>query len=198
MNILHIESSIFAEQGVSSQLTRTLVEKLKHSSTGSVVKTRNFAEEPVPHFDADVLQALMTDASERSDAQQSKVDYADQQISDIQWADTLVIGMPMYNFSVPSMLKAWFDYVARAGVTFRYTDQGPVGLLQGKKAFVVATRGGIYKDTQADSQTPFVETFLKFIGIDDIEFIYAEGLNMGDSSKQQAIEQAENQIQLVA
>lgn len=198
MNILHIESSIFAENGISSQLGRTLVEKLKQTTAGTKIKARHFAAEPVPHFDGSVLNALMTEPSQRSEEQKSKVAYADQQISDIQWADTLVIGMPMYNFSVPSMLKSWFDFIARAGVTFRYTDQGPVGLLEGKKAYVIATRGGIYKDTPADSQTPFVETFLNFIGIKDIEFIYAEGLNMGDSNKQKAIEQAENQIQLVA
>lgn len=198
MNILHIESSIFAEKGVSSQLGRTLVDKLRQTTAGATVKSRHFATEPVPHFDGGVLHALMTEPMQRSEEQQSKVAYADQQISDIQWADTLVIGMPMYNFSVPSMLKAWFDYVARAGVTFRYTDQGPEGLLKGKKAYVVATRGGVYKDTPVDTQTPFVETFLNFIGIEDIEFIYAEGLNMGDSNKQKAIEQAENQIQLVA
>ncbi len=198
MNILHIESSIFAENGISSQLGRTLVEKLKQTTAGTKIKSRHFAAEPVPHFDGSVLNALMTEPSQRSEEQKSKVAYADQQISDVQWADTLVIGMPMYNFSVPSMLKSWFDFIARAGVTFRYTDQGPVGLLEGKKAYVIATRGGIYKDTPADSQTPFVETFLNFIGIKDIEFIYAEGLNMGDSNKQKAIEQAENQIQLVA
>ncbi|WP_144392549.1 FMN-dependent NADH-azoreductase [Pleionea sediminis] len=198
MNILHIESSIFAENGVSSQLTRRLIDTIKSRKSDAEVRSKHFANEPVPHFDGLFLNALMKEEAKRTDEEKEKANYADQQIADIQWADTLVIGMPMYNFSVPSMLKAWFDFVARAGVTFRYTENGPEGLLKGKKAYIVATRGGQYKDTPTDSQAPFIKTFLNFIGIEDIEFIYAEGLNMGDELKQQAIESAEHHIQQVA
>lgn len=198
MNILHIESSLFAENGVSSQLARQLIEQFRQSQDDVNVRVKPFATEPVPHFDGEVLGALMSDAAERSPAQQQRVDYADQQIADLQWADTLVIGLPMYNFSVPSMLKAWFDYVARAGVTFRYTEQGPEGLLRNKKAYVIATRGGHHQGTESDSQTPFMKTFLGFIGIDDVEFIYVEGLNMGEEPKQRAIEQAQQHILQVA
>lgn len=195
MNILHIESSIFAENGVSSQLSRTLLEKLTKENPGSEIRHKHFGKEPVPHFDGETLQALMQDPDSRSDEQKDKVAYADQQITDVQWADVIVIGLPMYNFSVPSMLKAWFDFIARAGVTFRYTEKGPEGLLLNKKVHILATRGGQYKDTPIDTQIPFVKTFLNFLGITDINVIYAEGLNMGDDLKTLAIADAENQIQ---
>ncbi|WMS86110.1 FMN-dependent NADH-azoreductase [Pleionea litopenaei] len=195
MNILHIESSIFAENGVSSQLSRTLLEKLTLENPGSEIRHKHFGQEPVPHFDGETLQALMQDPDSRSGEQKDKVAYADQQIADVQWADVIVIGLPMYNFSVPSMLKAWFDFIARAGVTFRYTEKGPEGLLLNKKVHILATRGGQYKDTPIDTQIPFVKTFLNFLGITDINVIYAEGLNMGDDLKTLAIADAENQIQ---
>jgi len=118
------------------------------------------------------------------------VDYSDALIDELRAADTIVLGLPMYNFGVPSTLKAYFDHIARAGQTFKYTEKGPVGLLTGKKAIVFATRGGLYAGTPLDSQTEYVRTFLAFLGITDVKFVYAEGLAMGDAKKQFALAQA--------
>ena len=111
-------------------------------------------------------------------------------IDELSRADVIVIGLPMYNFGVPSTLKAYFDHIARAGVTFRYTDKGPVGLLRGKKVFVFAARGGLYAGTPRDTQTPYVRDFLSFLGMDDVEFIYAEGLALGDEHQKKALDRA--------
>lgn len=194
MNILHIESSLFAESGVSSQLSNQLLTRLKAAAKNPHVIKKSFAEQPVPHFDGKALQALMQPAEERTLEQQDIVAYADQQIADAQAANVWVIGLPMYNFGVPSMLKAWFDFIARAGVTFRYTEQGPQGLLNDKTVYLLATRGGQYKDSPADSQIPFIKTFLNFLGVTDIQVIYAEGLNMGEQIKAQALSDASVQI----
>ena len=113
-------------------------------------------------------------------------------------ADVLVLGVPMYNFGAPSTLKAYFDRIARAGVTFRYTASGPEGLLTGKKAYIFATRGGLYAGTPLDSQTTYVRDFLGFLGITDVEFIYAEGLNMGEPSKQAALANAQERLEELA
>jgi FMN-dependent NADH-azoreductase len=110
----------------------------------------------------------------------------------------VVIGLPLYNFGVPSMLKAYFDHVARAGVTFRYTENGPVGLLGGKQAYVFAARGGLYADTPKDTQTPYVRTFLGFLGIDDVRFTYAEGLNIGPAVKEASLAKARAEIDHLA
>lgn len=194
MNILHIESSIFTNDGVSSQLSRVLIEQLTQSNHHSQVKSRQLGAESIPHFDGQVLTALSTAPEQRSEQQQALADFADQQIEAVQWADILVLGMPMYNFGVPSALKAWLDYLARAGVTFRYTESGPEGLLKNKTAYIVTTRGGRYKNSDADSQVPFIKTFLAFLGIEDVHIIYAEGLNLGEGERQQAIDQAKNEI----
>ena len=119
-------------------------------------------------------------------------------IDEIKSADVIVLGLPMYNFGAPSTLKAYFDRIARAGVTFRYTASGPEGLLTGKKAYIFATRGGLYAGTPLDSQTTYVRDFLGFLGITDVEFIYAEGLNMGEESKQAALAKAQGQLEELA
>jgi FMN-dependent NADH-azoreductase len=123
---------------------------------------------------------------------------SDALIEELRRADVLVLGLPMYNFGVPSTLRAYFDHVARAGVTFRYTPEGPVGLLTGKKAYVVATRGGRYAGTTADLQSAYVRQFLGFIGIREVEFIYAEGLALGAEQRERAIAAAEARIEALA
>lgn len=116
--------------------------------------------------------------------------YFDALIDELRQADLIVLGLPMYNFGIPSTLKSYFDHIARVGQTFRYTETGPIGLLTGKKAIVCATRGGLYAGTPLDTQTTYIRTFLGFLGITDVEFIYAEGLAMGDAKKQIALAQA--------
>jgi FMN-dependent NADH-azoreductase len=191
--ILQLNSSIFSDGGQSSTLAAVLVAELRDG--GAEVIRRDLAREPVPHLDAARFGAFLSRPETRTREQQSVLDYSDGLIAELKAADTIVLGLPMYNFGIPSTLKAYFDHVARAGVTFKYTDQGSVGLLTGKKAYVVAARGGYYAGTAADTQTHYVRAFLAFLGITDVEFVYAEGLAMGDASRDAALSKARNLIE---
>lgn len=191
--VLQIDSSLFGDNGVSSQLSKHLVEQLAARSDIDLLH-KQFAHEPVPHFDGNHLSALMTPELERSPEQQAMVAYSDGLIAELQAANSLVLGLPMYNFDVPSMMKAWFDHVARAGVTFRYTETGSEGLLKNKKAYLLMARGGLHKGSDRDTETGFVRTFLNFIGITDVTIIYAEGTNMGDEIRSRAISEAKAEI----
>jgi FMN-dependent NADH-azoreductase len=185
-HVLQLNSSLSGESGQSSRLASEFAGALA-VATGATVKVRDLARQPVPHLTAERFSAFTTPASERSLEQQRHVAESDALIEELRRADVLVLGVPMYNFGVPSTLKAYFDHVARAGVTFRYTAEGPVGLLTGKRAFVFATRGGRYAGTDADLQSAFLRRFLGFIGISDVEFIYAEGLSLGPEQREQAL-----------
>ncbi len=119
-------------------------------------------------------------------------------IAEVKAADTLVIAAPMYNFTIPTQLKNWFDLIARAGVTFKYTEAGVQGLIEGKKAVVITTRGGIHKDSATDNVTPYLKTILGFVGITEVEFVYAEALNMGEEPAAKGIESAKSQLEAIA
>lgn len=192
--VLKINASLFGGNGQSSQLTERFVAAWQASHPSARVVERDLAANPVPHLDAARFTAFLTQPEERSAEQQAVVDFSDTLIAELRATDVIVLGLPMYNFGIPSQLKAYFDHLARAGVTFRYTANGPEGLITGKKAYVLATRGGVYAGTPTDSQTAYVRDFLAFIGITDVEFIYAEGLNMGDESKNAALAQAHQAI----
>lgn len=196
--LLQLKTSLFSNQGQSSQLSDAFVAAWHASHPGSEVTIRDFAVDPVPHLDGAGFQAFLSQAPERTADQQAKVDYSDTLIAELQAADVLVIGLPMYNLGIPSTLKAWIDHVARAGVTFRYTATGPQGLLTGKKAYVFATRGGRYAGTAFDTQTDFVRNFLGFIGITEVEFVYAEGLNMGEESRTSSLSTAHSELVRIA
>ena len=196
-HILQLNSSLFGENGQSSRLASEFVAGLA-AATGATVKVRDLARQTVPHLTAERFAAFTTPASERTVEQQRHVAESDALIEELRQADVLVLGVPMYNFGVPSTLKAYFDHVARAGVTFRYTAEGPVGLLTGKRAFVFATRGGRYAGTDADLQSAFLRRFLGFIGIHDVEFIYAEGLSLGPEQREQALAAALERIDQLA
>ena len=170
------------------------MEKYQNQNSGTEVIHRDLAANPVPHLSAETFQGFMLQESERSDIQKEVAGLSDSLIGELQEADVLVLGLPMYNFSLPSTLKSWFDHIARAGITFRFTENGPEGLLKGKKAYVLAARGGLYQGTPMDTQTGLVRHFLKFIGIEDVEFVYAEGLSMGDEQKEQSLSRAADQI----
>lgn len=144
----------------------------------------------MPHLDGATFQAFLTPQTQRNAEQQAAVDHSDSLIAELALADAVVIGLPMYNLGMPSMLKAWFDHVMRAGKTFRYTVAGPQGLLQGKKAVVFATRGGRYAGTAGDVQTRYARNLLAFIGIADVEFVFAEGPSVGDAAKAAGLAQA--------
>lgn len=194
MNLLHISSSLFGTDGKSSQLSRHFIEQFQAQSAGGKVTERDLAANPVPHLDLTRLQANLTAPEQRTVEQQALATLADELIGELQTHDVLVLSVPMYNFGIPSTLKAWIDHVARAGVTFKYTATGPVGLLKNKKAYVMAARGGAYQGTAADTQTPYLKTFLSFIGIDDVTFVYAEKLNMNADQQPQILAEAKAEI----
>lgn len=188
--LLQIQSSIFSSGGQSSRLAERFIAGWRASNPGGKVIVRDLAKDPVPHLDAARFGAFLAKVEERTPAQQAVVDYSDALIAELRRADVVVLGLPLYNFGLPSTLKAYFDHVGRAGVTFKYTEKGPVGLLTGKKVYVFAARGGMYAGTPNETQTPFIRTFLSFIGMSDIEFVYAEGLAISEASKEQGISRA--------
>lgn len=188
--LLQINASLFAADGQSTRLADEFVAAWRASQPRATVLVRDLARDAVPHLDAARFGAFVTEARQRTPEQNAVVAYSDALIAELQRADVIVLGVPTYNFGIPSTLKAYFDHVARAGVTFRYTDHGPVGLLTGKKAYVFAARGGRYAGTPNETQTPFLRTFLGFVGITDVEFVYAEGLATGDAGREAGIAQA--------
>ena len=192
--VLQLNTSLFGEQGQSSKLSRDFIKAWRRHSPQDRIITRDLAKDPVPHLTAERFQAFLTPAAERTPEQRRVVAYSDALIEELRQADVIVLGLPMYNFGVPSTLKAYFDHVARAGETFRYTGNGPVGLLTGKKAYVFAARGGHYAGTSSDTQTAYVRQILGFMGIEDVEFVYAEGLAIGEASKETALARARDVI----
>jgi FMN-dependent NADH-azoreductase len=149
--------------------------------------------EPVPHLDAERFAAFL--AKNPTEKEREVLAYSDMLIAELRRADVIVLGLPMYNFGVPSPLKAWFDHIARAGVTFKYTDKGAVGLLTGKKAYIAAARGGVYAGTPGDTQAPYVKSFLAFLGITDVEFVHAEGLAMGAEPREKGLAAARAHVE---
>jgi FMN-dependent NADH-azoreductase len=197
--LLQINASIHSDNGQSSQLANRFVAAFRASHPDARVVVRDVAAaEPVPHLNAERFGAFIIKPEQRSSAQHAVVAYSDALIDELKQADVIVIGLPMYNFGVPSQLKAYFDHIARAGITFAYSDKGPVGKLTGKKVYVFAARGGQYSGTPLDTQTSYVRDFLAFLGMTDIEFIYAEGLAMSAESKQAALARAVEHIARLA
>jgi FMN-dependent NADH-azoreductase len=197
--LLQINASINDDNGQSSQLANQFVAAFRTRIPNAKIVLRNVAAaEPVPHLNAERFGAFITKAEERNAEQHAVVAYSDKLIDELKQADVIVLGLPMYNFGVPSQLKAYFDHVARAGVTFKYTDKGPVGQLTGKKVYVFAARGGQYAGTPMDTQTSYVRDFLRFLGMADVEFVYAEGLAISPQSKEEALAKAVAEIARLA
>ena len=197
--LLQINASINNGNGESSRLANQFVAAFHKRHPKATIVVRDVAAaEPVPHLNAERFGAFITKPEQRSAAQNAVVAYSDALINELKQADVVVLGLPMYNFGVPSQLKAYFDHIARIGVTFEYTEKGPVGKLTDKKVYVFAARGGVYEGTPMDTQTSYVRDFLRFLGMTHVEFIYAEGLNMGPQSKQAALAKAEADIARIA
>jgi FMN-dependent NADH-azoreductase len=156
---------------------------------------RDLAREPVPHLDEQRFQAFLEKPEKRNHFQKSVVAYSDTLIDELRRADVIVLGLPMYNFGVSSQLKSWIDHIARAGETFKYSEKGAVGLLTGKKAYVLAARGGLYAGSPADTQTAYVRLLLGFLGVTDVEFVYAEGLAISPESREKALASARAKIE---
>lgn len=191
MNILQINASARREGANSTRLANSVTARLQAANPDARLTLRDLAVTPHPVLDEAALGALFTPADKRNAEQTERVAVDDALIAEIQAHDTLVLGVPMYNFGVPVQLKSWIDAIARSGVTFRYTANGSEGLLTGKTVYVALARGGLYRDTSHDSQVPYLKSVLAFLGMTDVHFIYAEGLAMGPEAAEKAFVQAE-------
>jgi len=191
MNILQINASARRQDSNSTRVANNIVARLQAANPGANLTLRDLGATPHPALDEAALGALFTPAEQRSPEQASRVALDDALIAEIQAHDTLVLGVPMYNFGIPVQLKSWLDAIARSGVTFRYTANGPEGLLTGKTVYVALARGGLYRDTANDSQVPYLKAILGFLGMTNVHFIYAEGLAMGPEAVEKAFAQAE-------
>lgn len=195
MNILQINSSARSNGAFSTQLANELAEKLQQQHNATLV-LRDLATNPHPVLDEATLGALMTPSEARTTEQAATVAKNDALIAEVQAADTLILAAPMYNFGITAQLKNWIDAIARAGVTFQYSANGPEGLLTGKKVYVILTRGGVHRGTSGDTIAAYMSTVLGFLGMSDVEFIYAEGLNMGDEMQNKGLNAAHSEIEL--
>ena len=195
MNILQINSSSRRDGSHSTRLAHRLVQRLRDTDPEATLTMRDFNDAPHPVLDEAALTALFTPADQRTPEQAARVALDDALIAEIQAADVVVVGVPMYNFGVPAPLKNWIDAISRAGVTFRYTEKGPEGLLKGKKVYVALTRGGQYRNTPSDTQVPYLKTIFTFLGLTDVQFVYAEGLAMGADAERNGIASAHEQIE---
>ncbi|MDP3834327.1 MAG: FMN-dependent NADH-azoreductase [Hydrogenophaga sp.] len=197
MQLLHIDSAITGDQSVSRQLTASTVAAWVAAHPGTQVQHLDLAADVVPHLSADALgfrtgQAATTEAQRRENALSEAL------VSQFLAADVVVVGAPLYNFTIPTQLKAWIDRIAQAGRTFTYTDKGPQGLAGGKTVIVALTRGGVYSTSEGgramEHQESYLQTVMGFIGITDVRFVRAEGVAMGPDAKAQALTVAEGEI----
>ncbi|WP_182034585.1 FMN-dependent NADH-azoreductase [Vibrio diabolicus] len=187
--VLALKSSILGDYSQSNKLVEDFIKNVDQDK----LTVRDLAANPLPVLDFAVATALRA-TEDLSQEQQAVVELSDTLIEEVKAADTLVIAAPMYNFTIPTQLKNWIDLIARAGVTFKYTENGVQGLIEGKKAIVITTRGGIHKDSPTDNVTPYLRTVLGFVGITDVEFVYAEALNMGEDFAAKGISEAQSQL----
>lgn len=196
--VLVIESSARQQGSVSRELTQQFIANWQAAHPADRIQVRDLAAEPVPHLDATLLGGWMTPTEQQSEAEKTALARSNQLTEELLAADVLVLAAPMYNFAIPSTLKAWLDHVLRAGVTFKYTETGPQGLLSGKRAFVLTARGGIYAGSGLDHQEPYLRQALAFIGIHEVQFIHAEGLNLGGEFSAKGLAQAKAKLAEVA
>jgi FMN-dependent NADH-azoreductase len=197
MKLLHIDSSVLNDNSVSRQLTQTIVDQWRQAYPDVEVAYRDLAVEAPNHLSAEILGAGFVDPQQRSPLQRDEVAFSEALLEEFLAADTIVLGAPMYNFSIPSQLKAWLDRVMARGRTFKYTENGPVGLAGGKKVVIVSSRGGIYANGSParvmDHQESYLKVALAFMGITDVTVIRAEGVNM-PGMREQAIAAARHEV----
>lgn len=195
--ILHINSSVRNNDSISRKVTSDFVAKWKAKDAQTTVVERDLAINPPPHLNEKTLGAFFTAPDQRTAEQNEIAKLSETLVQELFDADVIVIGAPMYNFSITSGLKAWIDQVARAGITFKYGENGPVGLVNGKKVYVFTARGGVYSHGPAAAMD-FHETYLRavlgFIGLKDVTFIHSEGLSMGAVGVEKALEQTNKAI----
>jgi FMN-dependent NADH-azoreductase len=199
-NILILDSAATGTASVSRKITDAAAGALRRRDPSARIVRRDIGAEPIPHLTEVTVPAIRAGLVE-NDAARNALALSDTLVAELQQADVIVIGAPMYNFGMPSTLKAWFDHVLRARVTFRYTEAGPEGLLKGRKAIVVETRAGLYSEGPAaamDSQEPHIRTLLGFMGIDDVTFVRAEKLAFGPEAAAGAVAEAIATIESLA
>lgn len=196
--VLVIESSARQQDSVSRALTAQFITQWQAAHPADHIQVRDLARDPVPHLDSTLLGGWMTPGDQQSEAEKAALARSNELTQELLAADVLVLAAPMYNFAIPSTLKAWLDHVLRAGMTFKYTETGPQGLLTGKRAFVLTARGGVYAGSPLDHQEPYLRQALAFIGIHEVEFIHAEGLNMGGEFQEKGLARAKAQLAQVA
>lgn len=202
MKLLHIDSSILGDGSVSRGLTESAVQKLLSVNPGLEVTYRDLAAHPLKDLSGAQFAALAVPQDQRSPEQKHDLASSDAALDEFLAADIVVVGAPMYNFGIPSQLKAWIDRLTVVGKTFRYTEKGPEGLAGGKKVIIVSTRGGIYSAGSPFAANDFQETYLtalfRFMGITDIQFVRAEGIAYGPDHREKAIAAAHEQISAAA
>jgi len=197
-NLLVINSSAAREGSVSRVLVNHAVEQLRETHVGAVIVERDLGASPMPHLTSGNLAGVRGTPSTESEWAARAL--SDELIAELRAADTIVIGAPMYNFSIPSGLRSWFDYVLRAGETFSYSEPGPQGLLGGKRVIVIESRGGLYSEGPAkviDFQEPYLRHLFGFVGITDVTFVHAEKLGFGPDAREQALAAARAQFDQV-
>ena len=194
MKILQINGAARSNGANSTKLADSITTRLKSKHPQATLEVRDLAANPHPVLDEAALGALFTPADQRTPEQAARVALDDALIAQVQSADVIVLGVPMYNFGIPVQLKTWIDAIARAGVTFQYTANGPEGLIKGKKVYLALARGGMYRDTPNDSQVPYLKTVLGFLGMTEVECVYAEGLAMGAEGAIQSFAKAEETL----
>lgn len=193
--LLVLKSSPAGPASVSDLLVDEIVARHLALDPSTIVVERNLDAEPLPHLNSSIVNGVRAEALTESELKARAV--SDTLIEELQLADTLVIGAPMHNFSIPTTLRAWFDHVLRPRVTFTYTDAGPQGLVIGKRAILVLARGGVYSEGPAkplDFQEPYLRQLLGFIGITDVDVVHAEGVGFGPDARAAAIESARDRI----
>jgi FMN-dependent NADH-azoreductase len=193
-NVLVIKSSLMGGAGNSNALIDQFVDDWRIESGSDVISVRDFSINPIPHLTRERFTAFVTPEEERTEQQKDEVVLSDELTTEFLAADVLVLGVPMYNFGIPSTLKAYIDHISRVGKTFHYTAEGSVGLAINKKAFILGARGGFYMGTPNDTQTPYLKSILNLFGVDDVTFVVAEGLNISPEQKAKAMQEAKTQI----
>ncbi len=198
MKVLHIDSSILSDNSVSRQLTRTIVAEWQAQHPGTTVDYLDLAAEAPSHLSAESLGFRLPATATLTDVQRRENAISEALVSQFLAADVIVVGAPLYNFSIPSQLKAWIDRVAQVGRTFKYTETGPVGLAGGKTVIVASTRGGVYSTSEGgramEHQESYLQTVFGFFGISDVRYVRAEGVAMGDAKKAEALDSANLQL----
>lgn len=197
MNILHLDSSILGAQSVSRQLSQQVVTRLTQDHANAKVVYRDLVANPINHLDLGALSASQMPADQLSAEQQTQRALTETLLDELFAADVIVIGMPFYNFGMPSQLKTWIDHITVAGRTFSYTESGPIGLVTGKKVILVSSRGGVYSNSQTpglDYHESHLHAVFSLLGLDNITNIRAEGLKMGDDFKDKALTSASEKI----